>query len=75
MLLFLVAYGRAYFGGGSGPILLDEVACMGSEDILLNCSHRDIHDCFHFEDASVVCSGVLLLLPNLHNCMIIHSFA
>ncbi|KAI4887685.1 hypothetical protein NFI96_005894 [Prochilodus magdalenae] len=53
------AHGSAHFGQGSGLILLDEVACSGSENALSNCSHKglDSHYCFHFEDAGVTCSG------------------
>ena len=52
-----VAYSSAYFGIGSGPIHLDDVACTGTEEALVNCSY-DSHtaDCSHFEDAGVRCS-------------------
>ena len=45
------------FGGGTGPILLDEVQCVGSEDSLMECGHAGIgvHNCFRFEDAGVQC--------------------
>ena len=45
------------FGGGTGPILLDEVQCTGSESSLSQCPHAVIEnlDCFHFEDAGVRC--------------------
>ena len=38
-------------------IWLDDVFCTGSESEVLDCSHDGIgiHDCDHFEDASVRC--------------------
>ena len=50
------AYPRSFFGPGDGPIWLDEVQCGGTENSLFDCSHQEFHDCFHFEDASVVCT-------------------
>ena len=48
---------RAGFGWGSGPIHLDDVACTGSEAVLINCPYDSITtDCSHFEDAGVRCS-------------------
>jgi len=43
---------------GTGPISLDDVQCVGTEDALLDCTHREpvgSHNCSHFEDAGVRC--------------------
>ena len=49
----------AYFGEGSGLMLLDNVNCGGTESSIFACSHRNFgqHDCTHSEDAGVVCYG------------------
>ena len=49
----------AYFGEGSGLIVLDDVNCNGGESTIFRCSHRNFgeHDCVHSEDAGVVCYG------------------
>ena len=50
------AYSNAFYGQGSGPILMDDVACSGREGGLINCAF-DNHtsDCRHSEDAGVRC--------------------
>lgn len=52
----------AFFGQGSGSILLDDLTCTGVEQTLLNCangSNRPLlsSDCDHSEDAGVKCQG------------------
>ncbi|XP_055018735.1 deleted in malignant brain tumors 1 protein-like [Boleophthalmus pectinirostris] len=50
----------ANFGEGTGPILMDDVACTGEETKLSQCHQRGfgIHDCSHSEDAGVVCEAL-----------------
>ena len=52
-----MAVHNAYFGEGTGPILLDDVECEGTEPGLGACEFRQpgAHDCGHDEDAGVLC--------------------
>ncbi|XP_045710484.1 deleted in malignant brain tumors 1 protein-like [Phyllostomus hastatus] len=63
----LSAPGRGRFGRGSGPILLDDVRCAGTEDALDRCAHSGWarHNCWHGEDAGVVCAAMLSCSPHL----------
>ena len=65
----------AYFGEGSGLILLDNVNCYGGESSIFGCRHRILgeHDCNHNEDAGVVCfgessKGITFILTEVSKC-------
>ncbi len=50
-------YRSAYFGQGSGPIIIDELACNGTEVTLAQCPHGGwlSHGCSHANDVGVSC--------------------
>ena len=50
------AVGNAFYGRGSGPIHVDDVACTGTETNILRCRYDPVtSDCGHSEDAGVQC--------------------
>ncbi|XP_058417766.1 galectin-3-binding protein [Diceros bicornis minor] len=53
------ALGRAAFGPGTGPIMLDEVQCTGTEPSLANCKSLGWlkSNCRHERDAGVICTN------------------
>ena len=68
-----LAVGSAYFGQGTGLVLLANVGRRGNEKTLANCSHNGWgkHNCGHCEDAGVVCSsgnvtlGIIIIYDNI----------
>ncbi|XP_056016605.1 deleted in malignant brain tumors 1 protein-like isoform X1 [Ostrea edulis] len=58
-----VARRSAYFGEGSGDILLDKVQCTGKERDLLACRHGDVNksSSSHSNDAGVSCLSIRLV--------------
>jgi hypothetical protein len=52
-----IARSEAFYGQGSGDILLDNVGCAGNETRLIDCRNNGIgvHNCRHSEDAGVTC--------------------
>lgn len=46
---------ESIYGGGSGPIHYDELACTGTENSVGSCKHSTFLDCEHSEDAGVIC--------------------
>ncbi len=62
---------NAFFGQGTGDILLDNLMCTGTEASLIDCPHNgvSIHNCGHSEDAGVICRGIksYVLLNGRHN--------
>lgn len=62
-----VPVGNAMFGSGRGPILLDDVKCLGNETGLGACDHKPfgVNNCDHTEDAGVFClTGGLTIFLN-----------
>ena len=66
-MIIVIAYYRdralsvsnSAYGGGSGPILLDDLKCTGTEQNILQCGNKGfyINNCDHTEDVGVVCNS------------------
>ncbi|KAM6033160.1 scavenger receptor cysteine-rich domain-containing protein DMBT1-like isoform 2-T2 [Chlamydotis macqueenii] len=61
----LSAPGGAQFGRGEGIIWMDETNCTGTESVLSACRARPwgINNCYHGEDAGVVCADSIVAEP------------
>ena len=50
---------NAFYGQGSGPVLLANMGCTGEENELIRCSHPGWYEvpsfCSHSRDAGVMC--------------------
>ncbi len=46
-----------YYYYGNGPIWMDNLQCHGNESSVEECDFPGwgIHNCYHYQDASVVC--------------------
>ena len=57
----LTSVDYASYGQGDGTIWIDDVLCRGSEEGLSQCLHSGwgVHNCRHYEDASVICDSKL----------------
>ena len=74
-----IARSRAFFGQGTVPILLDDVACVGTESRLIDCRYTAIDNCVHAEDAGVTCqaattnsASMIPALPSVCNVQLCH---
>ncbi len=58
----MVALQQAPFGQGTGPILLDNLFCTGTQLYLANCTNNGVvnHNCAHNEDAGLRCQANLV---------------
>lgn len=61
-----IAYSSAFFGAGTGTILMDDVACTGSELFLTSCTHTSNHNCAHSEDAGVACTRKAQIIAKIY---------
>ena len=63
LVVVTTAYAIGYYGGGSGPIYMDDVRCNETDTYLTNCSYLyswpgyNRANCLHWEDVGVDCSG------------------
>ena len=73
-----VAFSTAQFGGGAGPVYLDNVVCSGSERNLIDCLHNSFANCHPLNrGAGVRCQGGFaeLFLLFTFICLIVHCYS
>ena len=59
-----VVYTHSYFGTGTGPVIISNLYCSGSENNILDCSHNKIDAltyCGVDDIAGLVCLGTLIV--------------
>ena len=58
---------RGGYGQGSGQIWLDNLLCNGRERRLIDCFRNPLgsHNCFHSEDAGVICAPLFIPGPGM----------
>ncbi len=67
----------AAYGQGTGSIVLDDLACTGTETSLFDCPHSGIgtHNCGHSEDVGVTCQGrcvssfIIIVFVRIYYCV------
>ena len=66
----------AEFGQGTGRIWRDNVGCSGAESMLSSCSasYWGSHNCYHSDDAGVVCASKLYELSH-YAYIVFHFYA
>lgn len=63
-------FSSSQYGQGSGPILIDDIACSGTETSLQSCTYdSNTGDCSHVEDAGVRCHSCELSVNNDYRIM------
>lgn len=60
----------AGFGMATGPIMIDDLRCIGDEGSLISCPNGGIgtHDCTHAQDAGLRCATRKLLSYDVVTC-------
>ena len=69
------ALGLASFGRGTGPIVMTNTGCRGSEDFLINCTFSNVtHFDTHAEDAGVRCVTSKLCVTYMQHVLHVRTY-